>query len=317
MVRLDKAIYKIFFQCLKLTPGDSCLILVDEATRELGYLLFNRAKKSKSEVAFLEIKAPNVRSSEPASAIVNMMKQMSAILAFTSHSLIYSNALRQVCHNGARVLCLYPISRECLARAVNTDFDFINKKSRKLSDLFSIGRRIRLTTDAGTDLTIPIVRHKGSANTGIVGAPGMFCILPSGEANVTPDRNGTKGVLVVDGSIPSIGILEQPVVIHIKDGYAYQIVGGEEVARLRKLLKPFGKRSRNIAEFGIGTNPTAILTGNSIEDEKALGTAHIALGNPEFEGGIQKRNIHLDLVLLKPTVAIDNRIVVEKGNLLV
>lgn len=317
MARLDKAIYKIFFECLKLTPGDSCLILVDGATRELGYLLFNRAKKSKSDVAFLEIKSPSFRSGEPAPAIANIMKQMSAVLAFTGHPLVHSNALRQVCHNGARVLCLFPISEESLARAVNTDFDFIDKKSRKLSDLFSIGRRIRLTTEAGTDLTIPIARHKGAANTGIVDAPGMFCVLPSGEANVTPDRNGTKGILVVDGAIPSLGLLQQPIVIHIKDGYAYQMVGGEAATRLRKIFKPFGKQARNIAEFGIGTNPHAILTGISIEDEKALGTAHIALGKPEYEGGIQRGNIHLDLILQKPTVEIDQRVVVQNGNLLV
>lgn len=317
MARLDKAIYKIFFECLKLTPGDSCLILVDDATSDLGYLFFERAKKSKADVALLKIKSPTLRSPEPASAILNMMKQSSAVLSFTGHSLIHSNALKQVCHNGARVLCLLPVSEECLARAVNTNFDFIDKKSRRLADLFSIGRRIRLTTEAGTDLTIPIARHKGSANTGIVGSPGMFCVLPSGEANVTPDRNGTKGVLVVDGSIPSIGILEQPIIIHIKEGYAYQITGGEQVDRLRKNLKPFGKPSRNIAEFGIGTNPNAILSGISIEDEKALGTAHIALGNPDYEGGIQRKNIHLDLILQKPTVEIDQRVVVEEGKLLV
>jgi aminopeptidase len=317
MARLDKAIYKIFFECLKLTPVDSCLILVDESTSDLGHLFFEKAKKSKAEVALLKIKSPTPRSPEPAPPILNMMKQMSAILSFTGHSLIHANALKQLCHNGSRVLCLFPVSEECLARTVNANFDFIDKKSRKLSDLFSIGRRIRLTTDAGTDLTIPVARHKGSANTGIVSAPGMFCFLPSGEANVTPDRRGTKGVLVVDGSIPSIGILEQPVVIHIKEGYAYQITGGEQVTRLRKILKPFGKQSRNIAEFGIGTNPTAILSGISFEDEKALGTAHIALGNPEYEGGIQRKNIHLDLILQKPTVEIDQRVVAQNGNLLI
>jgi len=317
MAKLDKAIYKILFECLKLTSTDSCLILVDEATDDLGELLFARAQKSKVDVALLKIKSAGVRSVEPSPAIVNMMKQASAVLSFTGQSLVHSRALKQVCYNGCRVLCIFPVSDQCLARVANTNFEFINKKSRKLSDLFSIGRRIRLTTSAGTDLTIPVARHKGSANTGIVDSPGMFCILPSGEAHITPDRRGTNGVLVVDGSIPSIGILEQPVVIHIKDGYAYQLTGGEQVTQLRKILKPFGKQSRNIAEFGIGTNPNAILTGVSIEDEKVLGAAHIALGSPEYESGIQKGNIHLDLILKNPTVDIDKRIVVEEGKLLV
>jgi hypothetical protein len=69
MARLEKAIYKIFFDCLKLTPVDSCLILVDEATSDLGHLFFEKAKKSKAEVALLKIKSPTLRSLEPAPPI--------------------------------------------------------------------------------------------------------------------------------------------------------------------------------------------------------------------------------------------------------
>ncbi|UCE06320.1 MAG: aminopeptidase [bacterium] len=317
MAKLDKAISKIFFECLKITRGDSCLILIDQFTRKLGHLLFERAKRSKADVALLEITPLSVRSPEPPPSVVNMMKQMSAILAFTSYSLFHSNALKHVCHNGSRVLCLFPLSEECLARSVNTNYEYVDKKSRRLADLFSIGRRIHLTTNGGTDIVIPIARHKGMANTGIVSQPGILCVLPSGEASVTPDRHGTRGVVIVDGSIPSIGILKNPIVTKIKEGYAYQITGGEEVIVLRKMLKSFGKQSRNIAEFGIGTNPNAVLGGTSIEDEKVLGTAHIALGNPEFEGGIQRGKIHLDLILRKPTVEIDGRLIVKDGNLLV
>ncbi len=317
MSRIDRAINKILFDCFKLTPKDSCLIVVDETTEAVGKLIFNRAKKSRAQTALLEIKAQSSRLAEPSPIILNMMKQVTAVLAFTSVPLIHSKTLKQLCHIGARVLCLHPISTDGLARAVNTDYEFIDKKSRKLSDLFSIGRRIHLTTAAGTDLIIPISQHKGEANTGIVSSAGMFCSLPSGEANITPNRNETHGVLVVDGSIPGIGLLEQPAVVRIRKGYAYQITGGPEIKRLRKLLKSFGNSGRTIAEFGLGTNPNAMLTGKSIEDEKVLGSAHIALGSPDYEGGITKKFLHLDLVLRNPTVSLDNRIIVENGNILV
>jgi len=317
MALIDKAIYKIFSDCLKLTKGDSCLVLIDQFTRELGHLLFDRAKRNTVDVALLEIKPLTPRSPEPPPKVVNMMKQMSVVLSFTSRSLIHSNAVKQVCYNRSRVLFLTPLPEEFLARSINTNFEYIDKKSRRLADLFSIGRRIHLTTSGGTDIIIPIARHKGLANTGIVNEPGMFCVLPSGEACVTPDRNGTKGVLVIDGSIPSIGILKEHIIIKVKNGYAYKISGGKEVEKLRKILRPFGKKSRNIAEFGIGTNPNAVLSGISIEDEKVLGTAHIALGNPEFEGGSLKGNLHLDLVMQKPTVKIDGHTILENGKLVV
>lgn len=317
MPALDKAIYKLLFECLKLKPRDSFLILVDEATREVGKLFFNRSNLGKIDAAIVEIKPLEHRSPEPPSAVVNMMKQIAAVLSFTSFSLVHSNALKNICHNGARVVCLSPIDLDALARSINTDFDFIFRKSHRLADLFSIGKRIHLTTESGTDLTIPIARHKGIANTGIVGEPGAFCTLPSGEARITPDRRGTRGVLIVDGSIPAIGMLQEPIVIHIQEGYAYQITGGKEVIALRKMLKPFGKQARNIAEFGMGTNPRAILTGCTIEDEKVLGTAHVAFGSPDYEGGSLKKVLHLDLVFKKPSVCIDGHLIMEKGNLLV
>ncbi|HEX9971775.1 MAG TPA: hypothetical protein VGD14_06855, partial [bacterium] len=218
MPALDKAIYKLLFECLKLKPRDSFLILVDETTHEMGKLFFNRSNLSKIDTAILEIKPLDHRSPEPPAAIINMMKQMAAVLSFTSFPLIHSNALKNICHNGARVVCLTPIDVEGFARSINTDFDFIFRKSQRLADLFSIGKRIHLTTEAGTDLIIPIARHRGIANTGIAGEPGAFCTLPSGEARITPDRRGTKGVLIVDGSIPAIGMLQQPIVINIQEG---------------------------------------------------------------------------------------------------
>lgn len=317
MAKIDKAVYKVLFDCLRLKAADSFLVLVDQTTRELGQLFFKRASQKIKTCAILEIGPRSPRFKDPPAAIVNMLKQMSAILALTSNSLVHSNAFKHVCHNGSRVICLNPLTENVLARTLNADFDFIDKKSRRLADLFSIGKKIQLTTGAGTNLLIPIARHHGIANTGIVSEPGSLCVLPSGEARITPDRRETKGVLVVDGSIPSIGILEEPIVMHIQKGYAYQITGGKQVAILRNILKPFGRSSRNIAEFGIGTNNRAILTGQSIEDEKVLGTAHIALGSPDYEGGSLKRNLHLDVILKNPTVSIDGHPVVENGNLVV
>lgn len=317
MPALDKAIYKLLFECLKLKSRDSFLILVDKTTYDLGKLFFNRANYSKIDSAIVEIKPLDHRSPELPSSIINMMKQMAVVLSMTGFSFIHSNALKNICHNGARVLCFNQIDLEAFTRFVNTDFEFIVRKSQRLADLFSIGKRIHVTTEAGTDLIIPIARHRGIANTGIVAEPGAFCTLPSGEARITPDRRGTKGLLVVDASIPAIGMVQEPIAINIQEGYAYQITGGKDVTALRKILKPFGKQSRNIAEFGIGTNPHAIVTGNSIEDEKVLETAHIAFGSPDFEGGSYKKTLHLDLIFQKPTISIDGHPIVAKGKLLV
>ena len=83
------------------------------------------------------------------------------------------------------------------------------------------------------------------------------------------------------------------------------------------MLEPYGKNGRNIAEFGIGANEKAKLSGMILEDEKVLGTVHIALGNNVTMGGNVNVGIHLDGVIKRPTVYFDHSLIMDKGKLLV
>ena len=78
-----------------------------------------------------------------------------------------------------------------------------------------------------------------------------------------------------------------------------------------------GRDGTNVAELGIGTNEEAILIGNILEDEKILGTAHVAFGASAAIGGTVQVPIHLDCVVLEPTVEIDGEALVSAGELLV
>jgi leucyl aminopeptidase (aminopeptidase T) len=86
---------------------------------------------------------------------------------------------------------------------------------------------------------------------------------------------------------------------------------------LLELLTAHGTDGTNVAELGIGTNEKAILTGEILEDEKILGTAHIAFGASAAIGGTVQVPVHLDCVVLEPTVEIDGEPLVRAGELLV
>jgi leucyl aminopeptidase (aminopeptidase T) len=75
--------------------------------------------------------------------------------------------------------------------------------------------------------------------------------------------------------------------------------------------------ARTVAEFGIGTNDRAILTGKIIEDEKVMGTIHIAFGDNKSMGGSVRVASHLDGLIRHPTVWFDETKVMEQGTLLV
>ena len=315
MIQLEKAIEKILYNCLSVSSKESVLILVDEFNREMGQKFLKKSLTKKLDAALLEIGNISNRNPEPSPTIQKIARQASAVIVLTSHSLLHSKFKNNICHNGGRILFLSISSEKSFLRTINTNCEIIESKSRRFADLLSISKEIQLTTSAGTDLTFRIARHKGATHTCKVTEPGSFSFLPAGEASVVPDRGTSQGLIIVDGSIPFIGKIENPLEIHVKDGTGYKLTGKEEAEKLRKILKPFGKQSRNIAEFGIGTNPNAILTGDSIEDEKVLGTAHIALGNPNFEGGSLRHYLHIDLILKKPTVRMDGHLVLKNGKM--
>lgn len=70
----------------------------------------------------------------------------------------------------------------------------------------------------------------------------------------------------------------------------------------------------NLGEISIGTNPAARFLGNITEDKKQVGTVHFALGN-SVVGGTVKAPIHVDLLLLTPTVEVDGEILVQDGKI--
>jgi leucyl aminopeptidase (aminopeptidase T) len=83
------------------------------------------------------------------------------------------------------------------------------------------------------------------------------------------------------------------------------------------MLDKAGKFGRAVAEFGIGTNYKAKITGHILEDEKVLGTVHIAFGNNLSMGGTIDVPIHIDGLIKKPTVLIDDVVIMDSGVLLV
>jgi len=145
-----------------------------------------------------------------------------------------------------------------------------------------------------------------------------FAALPGGEAPTSPIEGTTNGTLVFDYSMDSIGRLSQPLRLEVKDGRVVSVDGsGEDVQTIEKYFK-HDDNARNIAEFAIGTNPNARLIGNLAEDKKLLGTVHFAIGDNKSLGGDVESTIHLDGLMVKPTVVVDeNRTIVRNGKLLI
>jgi leucyl aminopeptidase (aminopeptidase T) len=122
---------------------------------------------------------------------------------------------------------------------------------------------------------------------------------------------------MVTGCLASIGLpLGDPPVLTIEDGKLVS-ASQPEGDRLLAALDAAGGQGRNVAELGIGTNERAELTGNILEDEKILGSCHVAFGASAAIGGTVQVPVHLDCVVLEPTVELDGEKIAGGGDLLV
>ena len=110
-------------------------------------------------------------------------------------------------------------------------------------------------------------------------------------------------------------MLLEPLRVTLAGGRATE-AEGEAAKWLLDTLDAGGPTGRLIAELGIGTNPRAALTGNILEDEKAVGTAHLTFGTSASFGGANLSNVHIDGVVVRPTIELDGRPLIRVGRLL-
>jgi len=195
-------------------------------------------------------------------------------------------------------------------------FQKVKEITAKVAKALSKVSNIRVTTPNGTNVTLSVAGRKIFALDGFFQAEMGFAALPGGECPTSPVEGTTNGTIVIDYSMDSMGRLRQPLVFTVKNGRVILVDGSPEEANAIERAFEKDENARNIAEFSIGTNPGARLIGNLAEDKKALGTVHFAIGDNRSLGGVVEATIHLDGLMLKPTVIGDNEnVIVENGDL--
>jgi len=316
--KLDKASLIAIKDCMGLKKKENILIICDENKREIGLSLHETALSLGNEALYVEMKSREMHGEEPPEYIAELMKKFDVVLCPTTKSLTHTKSRREASELGARVATFPGITKDVMIRGLGADYPKIYTLTQKLKKILDKTNKIRVTADNGTDLTMDVTGRAGYASHGLFHKKGESGNLPTGEAFLAPLEGTSNGVFVVDGSMAGVGMIEdKPITIQVKDGFAGEITGGKEAIALLEILNRYDKKARNIAEFGIGTNDKVKLSGLLLEDEKVLGTIHIALGDNKSMGGDVHVPLHLDGVIKKPTVYFDDKMIMQNGKLLI
>ena len=166
-----------------------------------------------------------------------------------------------------------------------------------------------VTCPRGTDFRADLRGRTGISDDGDLTAPGAFGNLPCGEGFVSPlAGDGT----VFAATLATLGLPGAPVRLTVRDGRLAE-AEGEWGERWTALMDAAGERGRNLAELGVGTNEKATLTGNILEDEKMLGTVHVAFGASAGIGGTVAVPVHLDCLIEEATLDVGGTRVLDGG----
>lgn len=318
---LKKNAYKIVTVCANVKKGEKVTIVTDFNKVDLAEAIASCCLELQAEVVITVMEPRKMHNQKLPEAVAAAMAASDVLFVPTTWSIAHTEARIRACKAGARVINLPALERETLiSGAIDLDFVAHEPLVKKVADLLTKAKVARVTTDIGTDITMSLEGRDGAALACLSHNPGQFATVPDVEARATPVEGTANGVIYVDGSIPipEVGLVQNPIKVTVKDGFATKIEGDAKAEAFSKVLEDANDPSAyNIAELGIGMNTAAKLIGVMLEDEGSFGTIHIAVGTSAAFGGKVSTNIHLDMMIRNPVLYLDGKPILDRGKLLI
>lgn len=307
----------LLFNCGNLKSEENLLIIYDKTTESLLKYIESAASQITRSIKKNKINTLDQHGLEPPEKTAVYMKESDLILAMTSKSLAHTRARNNACLSGSRYLSLAEYSLDVLENEAifGVKKEKINEL-KKMELILNKGKKVKVTTNLGTNLELNINNRIANNCPGFVEEPGQLGSPPDMEVNISPVEDYSFGILIVDGSIthPDIGLLNQPIKLEISKGKINNIYGGIEGEKLKKIFKKLNNsKTKVLAELGFGFNEKAKICGNMLIDEGAANCIHFGFGSNSTVGGKNEVSFHLDFVIKNANVFVDNTLIIKNG----
>ena len=319
-------------------PGDTVAVLSESRSRPiLPELARLAAARCGAQVFSLllpsvsEAKLPVTRSTGASPAIKNIAPVVAAlagstlVVDCTVEGLMHAPELPAILKGGARVIYVSNEHPEALARLLPDDE--IEPRVKDHVKRLRSAKQMRVTSAAGSDLTISLQGAVCGGNWGYTTRPGTMTHWPGGLALAFPAKGSVNGRLVLaegDVNLTFKRYLEKPVTLVIEDDYVTRIEGtGVDAELMRSYIAAWGDREAYaVSHVGYGLNPAARWDSMALYDKRDFNGTELRAfaGNFLYSTGANEvagRHTlgHFDLPLRHCSVALDGTTVVDAGQL--
>jgi aminopeptidase len=315
--------------CLHIQPEEKVTVITDDATKQIAASIVNELDAVGcrwnafilEEIAerplkdFPQVIADDMETSEV--SIFCVMSQQGELRTRMQMTDVVNRRQMRHAH-------MVNINRQIMLEGMRADFIKVDQLSIKVAELARQAKRIRVTSEAGTDFTAEMnPNYKWLKTSGII-STAKWGNLPGGECFTTPGE--CNGTFVVDGVVGDYlcekygNLIDTPLTMKMK---ANRLV---EVTSMNKALeKEFweychtDENSDRVGEFAIGTNiELKQVIGHILQDEKFPGI-HIAFGNPygAHTGADWYSATHIDVVGTRVNIFLDDTQIMRAGEFLI
>ncbi|MCL6451272.1 MAG: aminopeptidase [Acetobacteraceae bacterium] len=208
--------------------------------------------------------------------------------------------------------------RSLFWRAVLVDYEGLKAHGERLAPLLRGGDRVEVVTGPGYRLELRLEAAGAHVDDGVVTPQDVargFCgaNLPCGEVFAPVRVDSARGRVRLDLA-QSRGRLIRGITLTFSGGRLVEASAEEGEDLLRERIDALGRGGRCLSELGVGINPNVREPlGYMILDEKLYGSAHLALGDNQALGGTHAAPSHWDMLALRPTVASERGVLLERG----
>jgi hypothetical protein len=301
---------------MKYSKHDEVLIIFDKEKQDLANIFSQQVFAIEGNSYMLKLPTPT--TGKFASWFVNFLSKMvetEFTIILLSESMYKTKGIMEVIgrpdqglgKHSSRFFCDWTIPVDSLVRVHSADPVEVKSYSNTLLESLHEGSLIRITTSLGTDVTLQ-ARNWNISSTSVMG-----------EVFTAPFEDSANGVAIFDSSV-FWGKPTRPIMVTLKNGKIIEIksIGGK--SEQHQIFLTNSKKDNGasiLAELGIGINPNADPYGHGMEAEQARGTCHLDFGNNIPFGGTNHSCTHYGGVIWKPTIRINERIIMVEGNLII
>jgi 2,5-dihydroxypyridine 5,6-dioxygenase len=239
--------------------------------------------------------------------------------------LLHSPEQTEILASGTRMLMVVE-PPEVLAQMIPSEDD--KRRVLAADARLRAARQMRVTSIAGTDLTLGLGQFGTLPEYGFADEPGRWDHWPSGFTSTWPVEGSAQGRVVIgigDMLFPFKRYVETaPISLDISDGYIRRIEGGFEATLLRRHIESYqDPGAYAVSHVGWGLQRRAKWTGLAMRDkQQSLGMDGRAFyGNflfstgPNAEaGGSNNSPCHVDIPMSGCSVYLDDTPVLVDGD---